>query len=508
MSIRHLLAFSALSATFAFAGGINTNTNQSASFLRSVARNATLDADAPYYNPAGSALMSDGWHISLNSQTFWQTRSTKAKSPVFGGGKEFEGEAFVPSMPSLLATWHRGNLAISGMFGIIGGGGRASFDDGIPSFETQLAMLPSLLTSGGLQTTAYQADISLKATSYIFGLGLGASYQINNMFGVYLGARLNYAYNRYEGSLKDVRINPQNKDLGLDGSMVDAAVTFNKISTAFEGFAAQYDKGAQDAYAAAKLYESAGDKASAAKYTAMAKEAEATADIYEEKSNTFKGLAQSVSDKELDVEQTGWGVTPIFGLAFKYKGLSIGAKLEYNTSIEIENDTKKNEVGLDAYNDGVKDNADIPTLVSVGLTYSLLDNLRLSLGYNHWFDSKADFSGKLEDYIDDTNEFLYGVEVDFLKRWTISGGVQVTRYGISDEYISDMNINLSATTFGFGVACRITDWAKVNLGYFHTLYNKYDEDMVYEGSATSAVIGTYVYDRTSRGFGIGVDLDL
>lgn len=504
MLFRTTMALMAVSATVALAGGINTNTNQSASFLRSVARNASLDADAPYYNPAGTALMSDGWHISLNNQTFWQSRTTTAESPLFGGEKEFKGDAFVPAVPSLLATWHHGNLAISGMLGLNGGGGRANFKKGIPSFEAQLAMMPALLTEGGLVTTAYDADVSLKATSYIFGGTLGAAYQINNMFGVYLGARFNYVFNHYEGSLSDVRVNPKNELLGLDGSMVDAAATFNKLSQDFEGIAAQYSKGAADAKAAASQFEKAGDKASAAKYRVMAAEAEATAAAYAEKSVMFAGLSKTVSHRELDVEQTGWGITPIFGLAFKYNRLSVGAKLEYNTSIELENDTKINEVGLEAYDDGVKDHSDIPTLVALGLTYSVLDNVRLSVGYNHWFDSKANFSGKLEKYIDDTNEFLYGVEVDFLKRWTLSGGVQVTRFGLSDDYISDMNINLSATTFGFGLACRVTDWAKLNLGYFHSLYNDWEEDMTYEGKK----VGTYTYSRDSRGFGIGVDLDL
>ena len=43
--------------TSVFAGGPMTNTNQSASFLRSIARGTSLDPDAVYNNPAGVVFM-------------------------------------------------------------------------------------------------------------------------------------------------------------------------------------------------------------------------------------------------------------------------------------------------------------------------------------------------------------------------------------------------------------------------------------------------------------------
>jgi hypothetical protein len=54
----------------AFAGGLNTNTNQSVLFQRNVARDASTDVDAPYANPSGTAFMDDGLYISINNQTF------------------------------------------------------------------------------------------------------------------------------------------------------------------------------------------------------------------------------------------------------------------------------------------------------------------------------------------------------------------------------------------------------------------------------------------------------
>lgn len=484
MSFRQILTLSGVLATAVFAGGLNTNTNQSAAYLRNVARYASTEADAPLYNPAGTALMADGWHVSLNSQAFWQHRTIDTESPLFGGKKHFRGDAQIPAMPSALLTWHRGNLALSGYFGITGGGGSLDYKKGIPSFDAAIAQVPGLLTKNGLETTAYEVDLSLKGTSYVFGFALGASYRIMDFAGVYLGARFNYAYNHYEGSLSNVKLNPKNEQLGLDGHMVDAAATFNKLSETMAEYADQ-------AAGAAKLYAQKGDKEKAAEYEAAAAE-------YAEKSKTFAGVAQSVSDKELDVEQTGWGVTPIASIAFNYGRLSAGVRFEYNTSIDMENDTKVNQVGLSAYDDGAKTDNDIPASLYAGLSYLLLDNVRVCLGYGHWFDSKADLPGDQEKYVDGTDEFLYGLEVDFLTRWTMSGGVQVIRYHLDDGYLSDMSIMLDNTTFGFGLAFQATDWMKLNVGYFHTLYNKRTEEESY---------GENTYRRESRGVGIGVDLD-
>ena len=468
MNLPKILGLVGAFASLVLAGGLNTNTNQSVLFQRSVARDASTDVDAPYANPSGTAFMEDGLYISVNNQTFWQSRSvTVEKSPIFEEGEEFKGEAFVPSLPSALVTWHKGNFALSGHFGVIGGGGKVKFDDGIPSFYallySPLKQMEAGLTDKGLKTTSTSVDVSLEASSYIFGATLGAAYEFGKMFSVYAGARFNYAMNSYDGSVGNLKMNTMVPGVNPNGDMVEAS----KLSETF-----------------AKLAENAKTQEEKVQYATLSK--------------TFETMDDQTS-MELELDQTGWGITPIVGLGFKYKRLTIGTKFEYNTSIEMKNDTKKNETPLEQFNDGEKDHNDIPSLLAVGLNYALLDNVRLAIGYHHWFDSKANFSGDLEDHVDDTNEFLYGVEVDFLTRFTISGGVQVTRFGIKDDYISDMNINISSRSFGFGLAYRATDWMRVNLSYFHTLYQDYDEKVDY---------GVDVYNRDSRGFGVGFDFKI
>ena len=61
-------------ALTSFAGGLTTNTNQHSAFVRNPARFATLGIDGVYFNPAGTAFLQDGFHLSANWQMIWQDR--------------------------------------------------------------------------------------------------------------------------------------------------------------------------------------------------------------------------------------------------------------------------------------------------------------------------------------------------------------------------------------------------------------------------------------------------
>ena len=75
-------------ASNANAGGIITNTNQSVSFLRNPAREAAIGIDGVYSNPAGVMFMNEGFHIDLNWQCGWQTRTVETSKWL--GGDSYE----------------------------------------------------------------------------------------------------------------------------------------------------------------------------------------------------------------------------------------------------------------------------------------------------------------------------------------------------------------------------------------------------------------------------------
>lgn len=201
-----------------FAGDYLTNTNQHAAFLRMVARGASIDVDGVYSNPAGlSFLPKDGFYLSLTGQSAYQIRGINASYKTYKGmashttpelmdvNEYYEGTASAPFIPSFQGLYKKGDWTISAGFAITGGGGKASFDNGLPMFN-------SLVKAGIFQQTAaagqpvgadkVNINSALDGTQYIFGTQLGLSYRINDWLSAYVGGRMNYVKSSYEGYLK------------------------------------------------------------------------------------------------------------------------------------------------------------------------------------------------------------------------------------------------------------------------------------------------------------------
>ena len=87
---KHLfgLALAALSTTSALAGGLLTNTNQNASFLRQLSQEAIIDVNGAYMNPAGVAFLSNGFHLSFTVQGAKQDRDITTTFPLFAYNTE------------------------------------------------------------------------------------------------------------------------------------------------------------------------------------------------------------------------------------------------------------------------------------------------------------------------------------------------------------------------------------------------------------------------------------
>ena len=80
----------------------------------------------------------------------------------------------------------------------------------------------------------------------------------------------------------------------------------------------------------------------------------------------------------IDCTQTGWGLTPILGVDFKWRGLTLAAKYEFKTNLNIENDTKKLEApaafesSLEPYKHGVNTPSDMPSVLYVAAGYEFI----------------------------------------------------------------------------------------------------------------------------------------
>ena len=466
-----------------FAGGFVTNTNQSAKFLRNPARTASTEIDAIFSNPAGLSFMDGTFAISLNNQMAFQTRTIKATFAPFAlnGGKEtkeYVGKAqsfFIPSIQ--IAYKIKNNWVISGSFSIMGGGGTLKFNDGLPMFEAQVSQLPiglnsQLLTPMGIPNlTKYSLSQSLQGTSITYGAQLGLNYKVLNLVSFYAGARACIVQNGYKGYIKNISINPNHPALGFNGDMVLASNYLNPLT----------------AYLVSKNLMTQG------------------------KADTLKG---QVADKELNLKQNGWGITPILGAHFNWKYLNIGVRYEFNTKITVKNKTKTNTSGLTAFDNGVKSRNDMPALFSAGVSYGFLKGkLTPSVGVHVFLDKYAKMPDDKQKYLKhNTYEILMGLEYVINDRFLVSAGAQITRLGITDGaklkelptglkqdgFQSNLAFSCNSFSIGLGGAVNIIKGLALNLSYFYTGYDKYVNN-------NPGYPGKEVYNRTSHTVGIGLD---
>jgi len=501
-----------------YAGGLLTNTNQNVAFLRNPARGASIEIDAVYSNPAGLAfLKGEGLFLSLNNQSAFQTRTITADFAPFAGFggsavKAFEGKAKAPFIPSLQAAYKTDRWVFSGSFAIVGGGGTAVFDNGLPSFESQVAGNLAAISSAARIPTDYALDSRLEGTQIIYGIQLGATYAIGDNLSAFLGGRANIVKNGYEGYLRNVQISAKDN---LTNYFNTAAATANAAAASLQpAVAAGFgDMSMSQLVAAGAIPQAQLDQIAAG--LGRTSEEVGTSTV-NQVIGTFTGLAQqaagavaginqlSALDMQLNCKQSGLGFTPIIGFDFRYDKLNVGLKYEFKTAMELTNKTTTNTTGVADFNDGAKTPYDIPALLTAGAQYDIIPQMTVSVGYHHFFDSDAKMANNKQQYINGgINEYLAGVEYRIDDMYLVSCGTQIARTGVTDNYQADLSYSLSTVSFGFGGAVNITKNIRINLAYFFTNYDKWTKKSDnYNGTG---IAGTDTFSRTNQSFGIGLD---
>ena len=241
-----------------------------------------------------------------------------------------------------------------------------------------------------------------------------------------------------------------------------------------------------------------------------------------------------VAGLALDVDQKGWGYTPILSLDYHKGPLTLAARYEFRTKICTENETNSLEAKLGtkvvqymmttdptgapaklaalnqkmgaytaAYEDGAQTRYDMPALLSLAVGYEFTPKLRATAEYHFFDDKNAKMANdRQKELTHGTHEFLAGVEYDINDKFTISCGGQRTDYGLSDDYQQNTSFACDSYSIGLGGAWNITEKVRLNAGYFITIYSDY-EKTTSNGQPIS--YGAETYSRTNNVIGLGID---
>ena len=463
-------------AVTAIAGGLLTNTNQSAHFVRMLSRNASTQIDAVYFNPAGLTKMEDGFHFAIHNQSIFQTKTVDSRFPLLNNGI-YEGDVEAPVFPSAFAVFKKEDFAISLGFGPNAGGGSAFFQRGLPSFEIPISkVVPGLsgLKALGYNVTNYNADLSFDGQSVFWGIQAGLTYNLGERVSVFGGARFLPSGNTYTGSIENI-------SLKVNGNMVKAPEFLPQVGNSLKATATTLSGVATDLQPLIAL--GAGTltlaQLQAANIIDAAKAAQLSGGLVQigvpaaqvagmsvaqiqgtysnaattlnTQGNTLIATGSLLTDKNVETEQTGLGITPIVGLNFSPSDdLNIGVKYEHRTKLKLTNSTTVDDLGL--FPDGQSVHNDIPSNIAMGIGYKPSRVIEAQLSYNLYFDKGVDWGKNVRELVYDrdvrrdiennTWELGLGVQFNLSDDFAVSAGGVTTNLGPADTYQSDFNFGL------------------------------------------------------------------
>lgn len=515
------------------AGGLVTNTNQSASWVRLPSRNASTEIDAVYYNPAGLMKLENGFHFSLSNQSIFQTRKITSSYIYLNDGL-YEGKVTAPLFPSVSAAYKMDKLAISFGFNPVGGGGGATYERGLPSFEMSQADLVPALANAPYSATDYRLDVYFKGSSIFFGFQGGLSYKINDMISVAAGVRYVTAKNTYEGYLRDVQVNIASGwtdattiMTGIAASATTAATSTTALVTGGAGSLTLAQAQALGIITAGQRAQLEGGLTSFGSPTTVTI-AQADA-VFKGAAARYTATSTLLADQEADVTQTGSGICPIFSVNLSpIENLNIGIKYEMATKLELVNETAKDLlIGYTAtgtpitmFPNGDKIRNDMPAMLAIGADYKI-SNLKVSLGGNYYFDKSADYGHKVDDDLNSATPTVHidnsdiiesngmsiqaGLEYKLSDKLLMSGGYVYANKGVNSKYQSDLTFGNATHTFGYGGAYSVNDKIKINLGASYTMYME-DKKTVHHFLGTTDLLPTETYSKSTLVLGLGVDV--
>lgn len=533
------------SSSATFAGGLLTNTNQHVAFNRMMSREASIGIDGVYYNPAGVVFMGEGSHLAINWQMAYQTRTIKNDYKLFTNNvnnpttpRDFKGKAFAPVIPSFQYAYNKGRWSLQGNFALTGGGGKCTFDNGLGSFEKivgETAMgaiglagaidhaANVLLVPGYVRPDqtidrdkfipmftsdkafgnkgAYSFNSYMHGRQYYFGLSAGAAYKVNDNFSVYAGLRGIYATCNYYGYVEDIKVGNMPLYQVLDPSKENSANIELSCDQSGIGFtpmlAVDYKTGRWNF--SAKYEFKTRMRLKNKSVNQLPSIGNLDDNLKNQMNKLFTGTFMAA---DMPQEQA-----MIKAELTSTKVLEDPTVVATTAGLKQQFDTKINEA-IGEYADGKKIAGDIPSLLTVGVGYSPIDELRINVGF-HWFDDYNATSYNNRNKLlkkRGTLEFNAGVEYDVTKKITVSTGWQNTNYGLTDKYMDDKSFVVGSNSIGLGGVYHITKKLDFSVAYFHTFYNhvKTSETV----TLAPGVSNTYNsdYTRNNNAFAAGVNI--
>lgn len=410
-------------------GYLSDMTTANAVLTRDPARQASTGIDAVITNPAGTALLEDGFHFSVNGIFSYQ----KIESTINESSSVLHSHD-TRILPAVQLAYKKNRWSVSASFYSAGGYGvrkmldgsglannflaygveaSDAFNDLNESFKSNIAHM--LVVAGltdqqipDIKTEDQYALLTndMSSSLYNWDIRVGGSYKISDNFSAYVGVKVNHVNNS------------KKIPLGLRITRPSTGQTWNS----------------QD-------------------YFKMFDQIISNSDLSEDSKKYLSEVLDAISLEDdiissiMERSNNGWGVTPVIGLDYKINKFNFGIKYEFESRINVNNSDY---------------HFNVPSVLSFGGNWQTSNRVRLALGSDIIFGTSRNVFN--EQGVSCAYDISASCTVDLSKKFLVSGGFtysheqrvtpEVTPYilptlhdlrvslGVGFSPIKDMQINL------------------------------------------------------------------
>lgn len=400
--------------------------------LRDPARQSSTEIDAAIFNPAGTAWLKEGFHISLSGIASWKS----VDSQINGREKQYNVE-HRNITPAIQLAYKTGDWTFSASFASEGGMGKIQGDNGISMGEGMFNGLVDQYNTNfnsfmTLYDLAYQLGVApelnihkedelrLNSSDYSARLNnwttrVGASYKFNDWLSGHIGIKLNCIHysSQYEMSTEIFR--PSTNTTFAPESYHNVVIEQLNASSIQNNYIQSMKEYLQ---------------------------------INQTFCNTFDLLGESIGTP---ISSNQWGLSPIIGLNAHFDRFNFGIKYEFQ-SIKLNDTDVLNPIKT-------------PAELSVGASWQALNWLKVAVGSNIFFKtSDLGFNGLQEQT---TYNLSGSLTFNLPKNWIISGGYSYYRSTEINDPLLNMAVAyppMGRNQFSLGLGYDINKNLQFNVG--------------------------------------------
>lgn len=427
-------------------GYLSDATTSSAVLTRDPARQASTEIDAVVTNPAGTAFINDGFHISLGG--IFSYRDISAANADKPSPTYYTKETNI--LPTVQIAFKKNNWAVSASFASEGGFGNRKSPNSIYADELSIQQADNTL----LET--------LNEKLQIFRTAYDIASLVTDMPALNMEDDDEFMY-----SSKNVNTHLHNWTIRLGGTY-----KFNEHFSAYVGVKANYVKSTGDGEIGVAISrQSTGERFEYSDYYQqnfdILNNAQTSNELIETTKSYLSTLLGDAGEMnhvgDMNTKTTGWGFAPIIGIDYKIKNFNFGAKYEFASHI--------NAKGSEHFN--------VPATMSVGMKWQIIPKLSVAAGsnvvfatYNSIYSSQS-LSGAVDIDMAITPRSLsraYDLSAsgtfEFNEKWLVSAGYT---FGHEHRIAPEIIVFFTNTTvlthkLSFGGAYSPIENMRINLG--------------------------------------------